>query len=71
MDDVRSDDTIEHRDAVERVITQLCQDSTGLGNFKSRSHNDICDTFWTEWSEFSNKLDIFSSKRMRNSAPVV
>jgi hypothetical protein len=71
MDDVRSDDTIEHRDAVERVITQLCQDSTGLGNFKSRSHNDICDTFWTEWSDFSNKLDTFSSKRMWNSAPAV
>jgi hypothetical protein len=42
-----------------------------LGNFKSRSHNDICDTFWSEWSDFSNKLDAFSSKRMWNSAPAV
>jgi hypothetical protein len=71
MDDVRGDDTIELRDAVEQVITQLCQNSTGLGNFKSRSHNDTCDTLWTEWSNFSNKLDAFSSKRMRNSAPMV
>jgi hypothetical protein len=71
MDDVRGDDTIEHRDVVERVITQLCQDSTGLGNFKSRSHNDTYDTFWTEWRDFSNKLDAFSSKRMCNSASAV
>jgi hypothetical protein len=71
MDDVMGDDTIEHRDAVERVITQLCQDSTGLGNFKSRSHNDTCGTLWTKWSDFSNKLDEFSSKRMWNSAPEV
>jgi hypothetical protein len=50
MDEVWGDGTIEHRNAVERVTTQLCQDSTGLGNFKSRSHKDTCDTFWTEWS---------------------
>jgi hypothetical protein len=28
MDDVQGNDTIEHRDMTERVITQLCQDST-------------------------------------------
>jgi hypothetical protein len=71
MDDVRGYNTIDHRDAVERVITLLCQDSNGVGNFKSRSHNDTCDTFWTEWSHFSNKLNAFSSKRMSNSAPAV
>jgi hypothetical protein len=71
VDDVRDNDTIEHRYAVERVITQLCQDSTGLGNFKSRSRNDTCENFWTEWSDFSNKLDAFSSKRMWNSEPAV
>jgi hypothetical protein len=71
MDAVRGDDNIEHRDAVEQVITQLCQDSTGLGNFELRSHNDICDTFWTEWSNSSNNMDAFSSKHMWNSAPTV
>jgi hypothetical protein len=42
-----------------------------LGNFKSISHNDTCDTFWTKWSDFGNKLDAFSSKRMWNSEPAV
>jgi hypothetical protein len=71
MDDVRGYNTIYRRDAVERAIKLLCQDSTGLGNFKSRSHNDTCDNFWTEWSDFSNTLDAFSSNRMGSSAPAV
>jgi hypothetical protein len=69
MDCVRGNGTIEHRDAVERVITQLCQDSYYLGNFKY--HNDTCDNLRTEWRDFSNKLDAFSSNRMCNSAPAV
>jgi hypothetical protein len=71
MDDVWGNYTIEHRYAVERVIKQLCQDNTNLGNFKSQSHNNTCDTFWTEWSNSSNMLDAFSSNRMWNGAPAV
>jgi hypothetical protein len=63
MDDVRVNETIDHGDAVERVIKQRCHDSTDV--------SDTCDTFWTEWRNFSNKLDEFSSKSKWNSAPAV
>jgi hypothetical protein len=42
----------------------------GLG-FKSSSSDNLFDTFWCEWTDFSNKMGPFSSKRMWNSRPAI
>jgi hypothetical protein len=70
-DDVRGNVTIDHRDAVEHIIKLLYQYSPDVGNFKLQYHNDTCDTLWTKWSNFSNKLDTFSSNCMWYIAPAV
>jgi hypothetical protein len=67
MDDVRDNDTSEHHEAVERVIEGLYD---GLG-FKSDSDENMCDTFWYDWTDCSKKIGPFSSKRMWNSRPAI
>jgi hypothetical protein len=67
MDDVHDYDTSKHCEAVERVIEGLYN---GLG-FKSDSADNMCDTFWSEWTDLSNKMGPFSGKRMWNSRPAI
>jgi hypothetical protein len=67
MDGVRDNDMSERHEAVEFVIEGLYD---GLG-FESDSAYNLCDTFWSEWTGFSNQMGKFSSKRMWNSWPVI
>jgi hypothetical protein len=67
MNDVRDTDTSERREAVEHVTEGLYD---GLG-FKSDSADNLCDTFWSEWTGFINHMGKFSSKRMWNSWPAI
>jgi hypothetical protein len=67
MDVVRDNDISERREAVERVIEGLYD---GLG-FKSYSAGNLCDTFWPEWTDFSNQMGKFFSKRVWNSRPAI
>jgi hypothetical protein len=67
MDDIHDNDTSEHREAVGHVIEGLYY---GLG-FKSDSADHLCDTFWSEWTDFSNQMGKFSSKHMWNSRPAI
>jgi hypothetical protein len=48
----------ERRDAVECVIEALYD---GL-KFKSDSSDNLCDTFWCEWTDFNNIIVGLSSR---------